>query len=232
MKPICNFDDFCEELLRCGFTPAGSGKGVFSLLWSWNELAPYPTPVRWHTGDPVTDPWQWRLRAVTQRDDIAYGKVFFSAAGYITKQWYPYFLAVRRQGLAFDDFYQDGKMTRCAKKIYDLLCENGPMATHEIKKTAQFDAAEKHAADRALVDLQKSLFITVSSSLQKVDRFGIPYGWESMVFSTVEQFWDDALFQQAAALNPKEAYAAIEAQVLLLNPDAPPKALSKFILGS
>jgi hypothetical protein len=97
---ILGYNDFVNSLLDAGFSMGGgNSEGIFSVVsWSWNEAPPYDTPVRWHTGDPETDPWEWRIRVLDERDDIAYAKLFFKKSGYITKEWYPYFLAVRRSG--------------------------------------------------------------------------------------------------------------------------------------
>ena len=231
MRCIQNYDDFLTELLDCGFTLAGgSDKGVFSLLpWAWDEQPPYPTPVKWHTDDPVTDPWQWRIRVLTQRDDIAYAKVFCRVAGYITRRWYPFFLAVRRQGRSFDDFYQDGLMSQAAKRIYTLVAQNGPMALHAIKEQGGFTRDEKSAFDRSIVDLQMAMFLTICGQTQKTDRFGKPYGWNSTVLCTTEQFFDEAVFLQAQRLSAIEAREAICGQIHKLNPNATPKAIERFL---
>lgn len=95
---IQNYNDFVTALLSNGFSVGGgNSEGIYALIsWSWDENPPYDTPVRWHTGDPETDPWEWRIRVLDERNDIAYAKLFFNKSGYITKEWYPYFLAVRR----------------------------------------------------------------------------------------------------------------------------------------
>lgn len=54
----------------------GNAKGVFALIpFDWREEPP-GCPVRWHTGDADTDPWEWRMRVLEERDDVAYAKVF------------------------------------------------------------------------------------------------------------------------------------------------------------
>ena len=87
---IRNYSDFCEELLKCGFSMGGgNARGIYALIsFDWKNVPP-DSPIVWHTGDPETDPWEWRMRVLQERDDIAYGKVFFGASGYITKEWYP-----------------------------------------------------------------------------------------------------------------------------------------------
>ena len=76
MNPIQNYDGFVQNLLTAGFSMGGGNdEGIFALVpWSWDEVPPYETPVRWHTGLAETDPWEWRMRVLDERRDIAYGK--------------------------------------------------------------------------------------------------------------------------------------------------------------
>ncbi len=75
LKPIRCFADFCDDLMLAGFTPASDSGGVFSLSdWFGNE-------IQWHTEQPDTDPWEWRMRVLEERDDIAYGKFFWKKGG-------------------------------------------------------------------------------------------------------------------------------------------------------
>ena len=62
------FEDFCDELLKSGFSlGGGSDKGIYAIVpFDWTEQ-PADTPVRWHTGDPKTDPWEWRMRVLEER---------------------------------------------------------------------------------------------------------------------------------------------------------------------
>lgn len=57
---IRNYNDFVTELLNAGFSVAGGGndEGVFGLLkFGWDNQ-PTDSHIRWHTGDPETDPWE------------------------------------------------------------------------------------------------------------------------------------------------------------------------------
>ena len=119
---VNNFSEFCEELLQSGFSMAGgNARGIYAIIpFDWRSVPPQ-SPIVWHTDDPETDPWQWRMRVLKERDDIAYSKVFFGTGGYITKEWYPFFLAVRRQGLVFDEWYDEGKASQLEKAIYETV---------------------------------------------------------------------------------------------------------------
>ena len=66
---ICNFQDFTAALRDAGMTMGGeNGEGVFTLCDRFGSN------VAWHTGEPETDPWEWRIRVLNECSDIAYGK--------------------------------------------------------------------------------------------------------------------------------------------------------------
>ncbi len=230
MKITC-YEDFVDELMRCGFSSGGSDAEIFSLIpWSWQEEPPYETPVRWHTGDPRTDPWEWRMRVLDERRDIAYAKCFFRKSGYITRDWYPCFLAVRRKGKSYEEAFDGGEISREADRIYRLIREHGALPVHMLKDLSGLEK-RKSAFDRALTELQMGLFITMCGRQQKLSRMGQEYGWSSTVFCTTEDFWGREVFEAAAALSPAEAVKRITARVFELNPQARPKRVAKFIEG-
>ena len=224
---IQNYADFLETLLSAGFSMGGGGStdGVYSVIpCNWNEEAPYPTAVQWHTEDPETDPWEWRMRVLAERDDIAYAKLFFKKSGYITRDWYPCFLAARRGGRTFYDAYEGGTLSHAAKRIYEVVLAHGRMASHEIKQAAGFGREDKAVFDRALTELQMGLFVTVCGSQRTAN-------WASAVFCTTEHFWGQGVFAQAHALAAEAAAQKITAQMQALCPTARPKKIRKFIFG-
>lgn len=230
---VQNFSEFCEALLACGFSMGGGkDKGIFALIpYGWEEQAFIDSPVKWHTGDPETDPWEWRMRVLEERSDIAYAKLFFRTSGYITAQWYPDFLAARRDGQTFQDAYLAGTVSQAAKRIYAVVRENGHVPLHEIKVLGGFGRDEGAQFDRAMVELQMQLFLTMCGRAQKRNPFGEGYGWSSTVFCTTELFWGDEVFSRARAITKQAAVERIAAQVKRLNPAAEDRRIRKFILG-
>lgn len=222
------YEEFCEELLKSGFSMGGgNAKGIYAVIpFDWKTTIP-DCPVVWHTGNPETDPWEWRMRVLEEREDIAYGKLFFGAAGYITKEWYPYFLVVRRKGLTFGEWYYEGNASLLEKKIYDFIEQNEHMALHDLKRECEITKENAAQFDKALTNLQKKLFITMCGRRQRVSSLGKPYGWNSTVFTTVEKFWGEDL---TADISYDEAYAKIREQIICLNPNAKEKDIKKFIL--
>ena len=230
---IHNYGDFITALTGAGFsTGGGSDEGVFSIIpWNWLENAPYETPVRWHTGDAETDPWQWRERVLDERDDIAYGKLFCRKSGYITREWYPYFYAARRGDRSFDEDYEDGRLSQYAKRIYSAIERDGALPVHIIKQVAGFTKDEKSRFDSAVIDLQMKMYITVCGRQQKLTTMGLQYGWASTVFCKAEDFFDAEVYDEAAGLTPEYAVAQITERILELNPVAEAKKIAKFICG-
>lgn len=230
---IRNFEDFTNALLDAGFSMGGGrDEGIFSLIpWNWEEEAPYATPVRWHTGDAETDPWEWRIRVLDERNDIAYGKLFFKKSGYIAREYYPYFLAARRRGQAFAQEYADGKLSHFSKRIYAVIEEHGTLPLHGIKQLAGIAKEDKGKFDRALTELQMRMYLTMCGRQQKISQKGQEYGWSSTVFCRVEDFFGEDVMAEAGKITPEQAEEKITAQVLRLNPEAEPKKIAKFIQG-
>ncbi|MCL2188523.1 MAG: hypothetical protein FWC16_06675 [Defluviitaleaceae bacterium] len=230
---IKNFNNFTQALITAGFSMGGGGNdGIFSLIpWHWNEAPPYPTPVAWHTGDPDTDPWEWRIRVVQERNDIAYAKLFFKKSGFITREFYAYFLAVRRKGADLAYAYESGTISHAAKRIYDAIHANEKISVPDIKKQALFSSEEKSAFDRALTELQMGMYVTICGTYAKH-----PAVMPATLFCTTEKFFkasntEPDVFAIAAKISPEEAAAKIKARILELNPSAQEKKVQKFIFG-
>jgi hypothetical protein len=230
---IKNYNGFITTLLNAGFSMAnGNSEGIYSVIpWNWNEAPPCETPVRWHTGDPETDPWEWRIRVLEERDDIAYAKLFFNKGGYITKEWYPYFLAVRRGGRSLAEEYEDGYISSFAKNIYEVITENEQIPLHVIKQIGGFYKKDSSRFDRALVELQMKMFVTMCGRQHKISKKGEEYGWSSTVFCTVEKYFGEKVVKQADEIDEREAIEKITEQIYRLNPDVNPRKIAKFIKG-
>lgn len=126
---IRGFGDFRAALLRAGFAVGGENdEGIFSLR-------PYMDPsLQYHTGDPETDPWLWRVRVLEDRA-LAGGKVFFGKAGWISREWYPLFLAVRRRGKSLEELYADGLVSRLDREVYRTVARGGSPAGTQAQGT-------------------------------------------------------------------------------------------------
>lgn len=223
---IQNFGDFTTALLEAGFSLGGpNGEGVFTLCSRFGDS------VRWHTEDPETDPWEWRMRVLDERGDIAYAKVFFNKSGFITERWYPYFLAARRRGKSFEEAYTDGEISHFAKRIYTLLADNECMSFPALKQFGGFSKEDSARFEKALVELQMKLYITMCGRQRKRSRYGEEYGWNATVFCRTEHFFGSEVFERAQGITPQEAGETITAQIHKLNEQADARKIHKFIYG-
>ena len=220
---IRSFEDFRAALLRAGFAMGGgNAEGIFSLH-------PYMDPsLRYHTGDPETDPWIWRIRALEDRT-LASGKVFFHKAGWISREWYPVFLAARRRGKGLEELYADGLVGRLDREIYRTVTAEGLMPLHTLRKMVSWDKPSQFEA--ALNRLQAGLFLTMAGETRKLSRDGQPYGWPVSTFCTPEAFFPDDVWGEALRISPGEACSRIREQVLRLNPQADENRIRRFIGG-
>ena len=227
---ITGFSDFCNELLKAGFSMGGGNdEGIYGVIpFSWNNT-PEDTDIKWHTGEKETDPWEWRIRVLDERDDIAYAKLFLNKSGYITKAWYPYFLSVRRKGKSFVQAYSDGEVTHFAKRIYDIISEHGVLPLDAIKKIGNFTKEDKSKFDKAVTELQMKMYITICGRQHKTAKSGAEYGWASTAFCRTEDLFGKCVFDKADKISPDEAVEKIREQILKLNPDAQEKKINKFI---
>jgi len=210
----------------------GNDEGIYAVIpFSWNEETLEETPIKWHTGNSDTDPWEWRMRVLDERDDIAYAKIFFKKSGYLTKEWAPYFIAARRNGMTFEDAFLSGTISQLAKKLYDIIAAHDRMPLHVLKVLAQIGKDDKTKFENALTELQMKLYITMCGREQKVSLSGNEYGWSSTVFCTTETFWGDDVFIRAGKITQDEAIQTIADQVKKIKPAADAKKITKFIKG-
>lgn len=226
IQKIDSFDSFCSALRKAGFSIGGSNdEGVFTLCGYFSDN------IAAHTGDIETDPWEWRIRGITECGDLAYGKVFFNKGGWITKEWYPCFLAVRRENRTFEEIYEDGLISNLAKRVYELIRSTPHLALHEIKIMLESGKEQNNKIESALTLLQMKMLITISGQKFKLSKEGHAYGWPVTTFCTVEDFFGSEIFDLSCELSRQEAVNRITERILELNAKADPKAIGKFIAG-
>ena len=227
---IRGYEDFCRALEAAGFSMAGANaSGIYTVIpFDWNQDVG-DSPLRWHTGDPDTDPWQWRMRVLNERDDVAYGKLFFGKGGYLMKNWYAPFICARRKGLSAEAAYADGILSRGGLSIYRCLAENRRMSAHALRSAAGF---QKDGAGftKGLVELQMKMYIVTSGEAYRIGLDGLPMGWPSNEYVLGDDFFGGAV-DEAMEMDIQGARALIERQVLALNPDAQANKIRKFIDG-
>ncbi|MGX8797803.1 AlkZ-related protein [Fusibacter sp. JL298sf-3] len=222
MKAINDFNDFCVAMRTMGFSLSGdNAEGLFAVA---QHYAPH---IVAHTGDAAHDPWAWRIRAITETDDIAYGKVFLKKAGWVTRSWLSDFVCVRRGGQSMEALYATGHIDRMEKAVYDSIVEKGHLPLTDM--VLAMGKTQKKAIEKALVALQMRFFITVYGETRKISAKGEPYGWPVAVYCTLEEKFGGEITEVAAQMRPEAAYERIEAHIRTLNPQADARKIKAFI---
>ena len=226
MIKIHSFQDFLLDLRKAGISMGGeNAEGIFGLKDFFDSN------ICWHTEDVETDPWEWRMRVLNECSDIAYGKFFFKKSGFITKEWYPYFYAIRRGNKILQDEYDNGNVSQYAKKIYEIISEYKELPLHLIKQYGGFSKEDKSKFDSAITQLQMNFYITMCGRARKQSQKGDEYGWSSTVFCLTEDFFEENIPDIAKKITYEEAYSKIQERIYQLNPLVKEAKLKKFITG-
>jgi hypothetical protein len=216
---IHGYGDFCAALVKAGFSIGGdNSEGIFTLCGYFGGN------IRWHTGNPDTDPWAWRMRVLTEESGIGYGKLFFQKGGFMTEEWAPYFITAKRDRQTYEDVYLDGHMSLMERSICKYVEEKGEAALHEIKA-----AVGGKGLETALAKLQTGMFLTISGEAMRLSKENTPYGWPVTTFRLTEAFWGPDVMDKANDLSAGEAKERIMQRVRELNPTVEPKALERFL---
>ena len=113
----------------------------------------------WWSKNPEVDPWEWRA-IIARSGNVAYGKFFDKKAGFISKEWLPYFVNYRRDGYDFDALWDDEKASRRQKKIMDLFAQENANAEYyssEVKQKAGFGKDGEKGFEGTITDLQMQM---------------------------------------------------------------------------
>lgn len=182
---IHTVDEAVEYINKVGFLP------LFKNEIPGFSLEERTAPEYWWSGDAKSDPWEWR-EIIARSGKVAYGKFFDKKAGFISKQWFPYFANFRRDGYDFDALWDDEKAPIRQKKIMDFYLEENAEAEYfssELKKKAGFGKGGEKGFDGVITALQMQTYLCVRDFRQRKNKKGEAYGWPVAVYCTPEHLW-------------------------------------------
>lgn len=222
---IHTVDEAIEYINEVGFLP------LFKNEIPGFSLEERTIAEHWWCENPEIDPWEWRA-IIARRGEVAYGKFFDGKAGFISREWLPYFANYRRDGYDFDALWDDEKASRRQKKIMDLFVENNAdeeLFSNEIKQTAGFGKDGEKGFDGTITDLQHLLYLCVRDFRQKKNKKGQEYGWAIAVYSTPEHIFGYGHVTSAYRENPLESGKKIAMHINEVYPIATPEQIKKLI---
>ena len=219
----------CAAFIRTiGFIP------LFSNAIPGFSIEEHTAVSQWWTGDPETDPWEWR-QILSSDPTIVYGKFFGRNAGFISKEWFPAFANYRRNGYDFDALFEDELASYRAKKIMDVfeLDEEGKgrsIMSSEVKQLAGFsrDGGEKNF-EGCITDLQMQTYLIMGDFQQKKNKKGVPYGWHIAVMETPETKWGREFVASGYTADPVESWEKIVQRMKQFYPEAGDEQVKKLL---
>jgi hypothetical protein len=220
-KRIKSMDELYEYIETVGFLP------LFSSRVPGFSLEELTSSEAWFSGE-TEDPWEWRAIAARE-GKVVYGKFFGKKAGFISKTWFPYFAAYRRDGYDFDTLYELGMASRKSKLLMDVLEDRAQVPSYELKTEAGFGKNGECGFDGAITNLMMQTYCVISGFERKLNKVGEEYGWPVAVYSAAEHFLGRELVRSQYRLTKEEARAKIMEQMRLLYPDASEKDIGKEI---
>ena len=188
-------------------------------------------PESWWTGDPKTDPWEWR-EILAGRGNVAYGKFFDGRAGFLSKKWLPVFVNYRRDGYDFDARWDDELATWRQKKIMDLFLEENADAerfSFEVKEKAGFGKGGEKNFEGTLTSLEMETYLVCSDFRQRKNKKGEAYGWHIAVLATPEHLFGRELVTSCYAEDPQDSLRKIVERVRELVPGAEEGSILKLV---
>lgn len=216
----------CDEMIdlvkKIGFLP------LFH-----NEILGFSVEERtlatdWWTGKPESDPWTWREIAAKD-ESIAYGKFFNKKAGFIAKEWFPYFANYRRDGYDFDARWEDGIASYRQKRIMDVFQDKKEMASHVLKEVAGFGKGGLKNYSGIVTELQMQTYLIVNDFRRKVSKKGLEYGMAISIFVMPEEQWGYDFIASAYQEEPEQSRERITKQLLIHFPDVTSTEIEKLI---
>ena len=180
---------------------------------------------QWHTGDPETDPWQWRDRAAQTRR-MAFGCILGGTKGFISPALYPAFFAACRPAAPLEERYEDGLVPRMVYRLHQFFSPGMQLSTAQLRAHL-LDARREELSklDGAIITLQREFYITICGSQRKLTATGEPYAWPANAYARTEDWHADWLPQ---ALLPADQARAL---ILARFPAVDAAALHKKLFG-
>lgn len=222
---IHTVDEAIEYINEVGFLP------LFKNEIPGFSLEERTVAEHWWSENPEVDPWEWR-EIIARRGEVAYGKFFDGKAGFISKEWLPYFANYRRDGYDFDALWDDGKASRRQKKIMDLFAEDNAEAelfSNDIKQNAGFGKEGEKGFEGTITDLQHLLYLCVRDFRQRKNKKGQEYGWPIAVYSTPEHIFGYDHVASVYREDPLESGKKIAMHINDVYPIASAEQIKKLI---
>ena len=220
---ISDIDGLQRLIDEVGFLPLG-GDGALPGF----SLAHMTAPESWHTGDPETDPWEWR-QILAAGGGVVYGKFIERKNAFISREWFPALANWRRDGYDFDSLADSGAANWKQARIMALFGGGQPLPAHEIKRLAGFGKDGLQGFDGAVTALEMRTYLVFCGVQRKRNRMGEEYGWPVSLFAPPELTCGADYVRSCYGEPPEQSLHRILCHLRGVFPGADETQLMKFL---
>lgn len=185
-------------------------------------------PRWWWSDDPERDPWQWRAQ-LAEQGAVAYGKIFHSKAGFVSRELYPVFASYRRDGYDFDSLCDEGLVNSRQKSIMSFFEEGDTLAAWQFKRQAGFSKDGAKGFEGTLSKLQMMTYLTVRGFSCRRNKQGREYGWPVTQYSTPEALWGDEHVRSGYIYTREQAFEILAERIVKACPNAGEKEIRSLL---
>ncbi len=218
---INSLDELNKTIKEFGFLP------FFKNVVNGFSIEEFCPPNLWFSPD-VDGPWEWKGPAI-RTDECIYGKFFGGKAGFVSREWIPDFLNLRRDGYDFDSRCDDGLVYFKDKEMFEAINENSPILSKELKTLCGYIKGGKKGFETVITRLQMQGYICVADFVYMLDKKGNPYGWGVAEYTTPEAVFGYAFTSSAYKRKPLESKKRILSHLKSILPQATEAQLEKLI---
>ena len=158
-------------------------------------------PVAAEHDDPGHVTWGWKDDLLDKRRWY-YGKLLRRKATFVSLEMLPFFYALSPRVAELDDYrlaYEEGKLTREARVVADVLLKHGAQHTIDLRRLAHMSASTSKARFlRALTELQRGLWVLPIG----IARAG---SWRYAFIYELFDRWFPRIYKRARGIHTQEA---------------------------
>lgn len=197
------------------------------------------TPESLWFSDEQDGPWEWK-GPVIRNGNCAYGKLFRGKAGYVSLEWYPELLNLRRAHY---------HLTEAENKVYNTLVTHESLLSKELKKMCGFKrtiARSRNPIDSLIktpiphdghsegfetimTRLQMHAYVVIADFEYQYTADGKRYGWGIARYTTPEALFDKEVALKCNEHSPEESLKRLQDYLIRLLPQASEAQIMDFL---
>ena len=189
------------------------------------------TPPELWWGGETWGPWEWK-GPVIRRAQCAYGKFYCGKAMYISREFFPDFCNLRRDGYDYDARMDEGLARHRDVGVMQALLETPLLISKDLRARTCFTKESRNAFDGVMTHLQMTGYVNIADFSYPLDKHGKPYGWGLAVYTTPEAFFGEDFKRRVYLHQPEESAERLQGHLRKLLPHASPLQISRLIGGS